>query len=84
MDRILEKISYYGCCDGNPRGLIFCSRKDEAKSLSDMFNQRGYNTISLTGENSEAQRKDGIEKLESDNSEEKLDYIFTVDISLKE
>ena len=45
-----------------------------------MFNQRGYNTISLTGENSEAQRKDAIEKLESDNSEEKLDYIFTVDI----
>ena len=80
VDRILEKISYYGCCDGNPRGLIFCSRKDEAKSLSDMFNQRGYNTISLTGENSEAQRKDGIEKLESGNSEEKLDYIFTVDI----
>ena len=80
VDRILEKINYYGCCDGNPRGLIFCSRKDEAKSLSDMFNKRGYNTISLTGENSEDQRKEAIERLESENTEDKLDYIFTVDI----
>ena len=80
VDRIIEKINYYGCCDGNPRGLIFCSRKDEANSLSDMFNQRGYKTISLTGENSEDQRQEGIERLESENNEDKLDYIFTVDI----
>ena len=45
-----------------------------------MFNKRGYNTISLTGENSEDQRKEAIERLESENTEDKLDYIFTVDI----
>ena len=27
VDRIFEKISYYGCCDGNPRGLIFVQEK---------------------------------------------------------
>ena len=45
-----------------------------------MFNHQGYNTIALSGENTEKERVDAIDKLESDDLQNKLDYIFTVDI----
>ena len=80
VERIIEKIKFYGTDDGTIRGLIFCSRKDEAKSLSKKFNEKGYRTICLTGENSEEDRKEAIRKIETDDTSEKIDYIFTVDI----
>jgi len=80
VDRIIEKAKFYGCDNGIIKGLIFCSRKDEAVELSQMFNDRGYKTVALTGENSEADRAKAIELLESENLADKLDYIFTVDI----
>jgi len=80
VDRIIEKAKFYGCDDGVVRGLVFCSKIDECKELSEKFNIRGYNTIALTGENSEEERSDAITRLESDDLSAKLDYIFTVDI----
>lgn len=80
IDRIIEQANFYGSDNGITRGLIFCSRKNEAIELSTLFNAKGYKTIALTGENSEEQRAQSIEKLESDNLREKFDYIFTVDI----
>jgi len=80
VNRILEKAELYGCDDGNVRGLIFCSRKEEAHALSGEFNARGYQTIALTGDDAEVKRADAIRRLESDQKAEKLDYIFTVDI----
>jgi superfamily II DNA or RNA helicase/HKD family nuclease len=80
VNRILEKAELYGCDDGNVRGLIFCSRKEEAHALSLQFNARGYQTIALTGDDAEEKRADAIRRLESDQKAEKLDYIFTVDI----
>jgi len=80
VDRILEKANFYGTDNGTTRGLIFCSRKEEATELSILFKARGYRTIALTGDNSETERAKAIELLESDNLSEKIDYIFTVDI----
>lgn len=80
VDRIIDKVKFYGSDNGITRGLIFCSRKKECIQLSDLFNSRGFKTISLTGDNSEEERARAIEKLETDNLNEKLDYIFTVDI----
>ncbi|MFO0495651.1 MAG: DUF3427 domain-containing protein [Flavobacteriia bacterium] len=80
VNRILEKAELYGCDDGNVRGLIFCSRKEEAHALSVEFNARGYQTIALTGDDAEEKRADAIRRLESDQKAEKMDYIFTVDI----
>lgn len=80
VDRIIEKLELYGCDDGNPRGLIFCSRNDIAQTLSSMFNHRGFKTIALSGINSETERQEAIRKLESDDVNEQLDYIFSVDI----
>ena len=79
IDHILNTSESYGTDDGIIRGLVFCSRKEECHSLSTAFNQRGYNTIALTGDSTEEIRKEAIIKLESD-SQNKLDYIFTVDI----
>ncbi|MBT3993976.1 MAG: DUF3427 domain-containing protein [Gammaproteobacteria bacterium] len=80
VDRIIDTINEYGCDDSNPRGLIFCSRVDEAERLSNEFNKRGFKTISLSGNNSNQEREDAIEKIESDDESFKIDYIFTVDV----
>ena len=80
VNKIINNADFYGSDNGIVRGLVFCSRKKEAIELSEKFNNRGYKTIALSGNNSEEERKDAIEKLESDNLREKIDYIFTVDI----
>lgn len=78
--RIIEKARFYGCDNGITRGLIFCSRTSEANELSKLFNDQGFKSVALTGESSEEERIKAIELLETDNINEKLDYIFTVDI----
>jgi len=80
VSKIIEQINFYGTDNGVTRGLIFCSRVEEAKYLSKMFNEKGFNTTALSGENSEKEREDAILKIESENLSEKLDYIFSVDI----
>lgn len=80
INHIIAKSKFYGSDNGVLRGLIFCSRKDEAKELSRLLNVKGLKTQSLTGEDSEETRAKAIELLESDNLNEKLDYIITVDI----
>ena len=80
VNRIIEHAKFYGSDNGITRGLIFCSRKNEAIELSTLFNLKGYKTVALSGVSSEEERARCIEKLETDNLSEKLDYIFTVDI----
>lgn len=79
INNILDTSKRYGTDDGVIRGLVFCSRKQECKALSLAFNSKGFKTVALTGDNSEVDRKDAIDQLESDNHD-RLDYIFTVDI----
>ncbi|MHB1453776.1 MAG: DUF3427 domain-containing protein [Saccharofermentanales bacterium] len=78
--QILSKSEFYGCDDGNTRGLVFCNRNEVCKELASKFISLGYRALSLSGENSEEERENAIKRLESDDSNEKLDYIFTVDI----
>ncbi|MGG5329451.1 DUF3427 domain-containing protein [Enterococcus sp. AZ163] len=73
---LIEKIHYYGCSGNDPKGLVFCSRKEEARELSERFNQREIPSTYLTGEHSIDEREAQIERLESGE----LNYIFTVDI----
>ena len=86
VDYIIDKARYYGHSGDRVKGLIFCSRKDEAKLLSQKFNDRGFRTEVLTGEDSESRREAVIERLVKDVPEGKnadsdhLDYIFSVDI----
>jgi superfamily II DNA or RNA helicase/HKD family nuclease len=80
VERIMEQAKFYGSDNGITRGLIFCSRKNEAVELSALFNAKGLKTVALTGDSTEEERALSIEKLETDELSEKLDYIFTVDI----
>jgi len=80
VNKIIDMAQKYGCDNGNPRGLIFCSKVDEAEELSRQFNGRGFSTIALSGKTSEEDRLHAIDRLETENFPDKLDYIFTVDI----
>ena len=80
IKHIIDKAKFYGTDDGILRGLVFCSSLPECKILSEEFNKLNYKTIALSGENSDVERSEAIKRLESDNHEEKLDYIFTYDI----
>lgn len=76
VERIIEKIDYYGFSGERLRGLMFCSSKREAHYLSNELNQRGFKTCALTGEDTQEKRKQEVNNLE----EGRLDYILTVDI----
>lgn len=77
---ITEQINFYGFSGDRVKGLVFCSRQNEAKELSYKFNALGYRTVALSGEDRESVREDCIERLVSDTRDDYLDYIFTVDI----
>ena len=80
VNNIISKIEYYGYSGNRAKGLIFCSKKEEARELSELFNQRGYQTTALTGEDRQEVREEAVAKLEQDQRENGLDYIFIVDI----
>ena len=81
VDYVIEKANYYGFSGDRVKGLIFCSRKDEAKELSKKFNERGVRTEVLTGEDNQERRENVIARLTDDEKiDNQLDYIFTVDI----
>jgi len=80
IDRIIDKANIYGCDNGRVRGLIFCSSIEESLKLSCGLNERGYNTISLSSNNTEFEREQAIKQLEAEEGENQIDYILTVDI----
>ncbi len=82
---IIEQSEYYGYSGDRVKGLIFCSRKQECRELSRKFNDLGYRTVALSGEDSEEIRQAAFERLamnETDKTDkaEPIDYIFSVDI----
>lgn len=81
VQHIISAIETYGQAGIKPRGLIFCSRKDEARELSrELNNSRLHGqllrTLALTGEDSIESREEAVERLERGE----LDYLLTVDI----
>lgn len=85
VKHIIEQSEYYGYSGDRVKGLIFCSRKQECKELSKKFNDLGYRTVALSGEDSEEVRQNAFERLAMEEGEQTdktkpLDYIFSVDI----
>ncbi len=80
VDYIVQKAKYYGHSGNRVKGLVFCSRKTEARELSMKFNKRGFRTTFLSGDDSQEQRELAIEQLTDDSRDDYIDYIFTVDI----
>lgn len=85
VTRVMEQATYYGYSGSRVKGLIFCSRIDEAKDLSSKFNEKGWRTLVLSGANTEKEREEAIERLTMDESvnekgQGQLDYILSVDV----
>lgn len=89
VNHVIKQAEYFGHAGDRVKGLIFCSRNDEAKALSNEFNKRGYKTVALSGDDSQDVRENAVERLEMDCEvddkgrpldDKALDYIFTVDI----
>ncbi|WP_456283874.1 DEAD/DEAH box helicase [Microbacterium sp. JZ101] len=81
VGHVIHALELYGQAGVPPRGLIFCSRKDEAHALSHALNERKLRgrplrTLALTGDDSLAYREQMVERLEAGE----LDYLLTVDI----
>lgn len=81
IDHLIKAIERYGQAGTPPRGLIFCSRKEEARALSAELNRRSLRgqtlrTVALTGDDSIEERERRVTELE----EGCLDYILTVDV----
>lgn len=77
---IMKQAQFFGYSGERVKGLIFCSRIDEAKELSEKMNEKGWRTLVLSGSDSESVRMNAIERLAGEESEEALDYILSVDI----
>lgn len=82
VKHVMKEATYYGYSGDRVKGLIFCSTKVEAAALSEKFNQFGWRTQALSGENSQDEREAAIKRLCDDTlpKSERLDYIVTVDI----
>jgi len=79
VNHIIEAARRYGTHDDQTRGLIFCSRVDEAEGLASALSAKGIRSKSLSGSTSEAEREAAILSLESDVAD-RLQYLVTVDI----
>lgn len=89
VDFVLQKINYYGYSGHRVKGLVFCSRNQEASMLAELFCQRinpdtgkPYRAASIAGNNNQEERSTMVKRLVDDTLPEKeqLDYIFSVDI----
>lgn len=80
VHNVMKQAEFFGCSGERVKGLIFCSRIDEARELSRKFNENGWRTLVLSGSDSEAVRAASIERLAGGESEDALDYILSVDI----
>lgn len=81
VEHIIKAIETYGQAGVKPRGLIFCSRKEEARELARELNKshlhgKMLRTEALTGEDSIELREEAVARLEKGE----LDYLLTVDI----
>lgn len=77
---ILDRANFYGWSGDRVKGLVFCSRNEEAAALAKCFNLRGYRSVALSGSDPQCVREDAIKRLTEEKGDDRLDYIFTVDI----
>lgn len=78
VDYVIKMINMYGFDGERMCGLGFCTNVEHAQYMSQEFNQLGFHTTYLTGQDSSAQRQKVIRELEDPHHS--LELIFTVDI----
>ncbi|WP_323668824.1 DEAD/DEAH box helicase [Aliarcobacter butzleri] len=78
VDFIIDKMNFYSNSGNKRKALGFCVSKEHCNFMSEEFNKKGINSITLTSEDSISKREDSIKRLENEN--DSLEVIFTVDI----
>lgn len=78
VDFIIDKMNFYSFDGNNRKCLGFCASREHAQYMADQFNQRGYMSAVLLGDDANNERAKVISRLEDDN--DPLEFIFTVDI----
>ncbi|MDH1975375.1 DEAD/DEAH box helicase [Aliarcobacter butzleri] len=78
VDFIIDKMDFYSNSGNKRKALGFCVSKEHCNFMSEEFNKKGINSITLTSEDSISKREDSIKRLENEN--DSLEVIFTVDI----
>ncbi|MFW3411796.1 DEAD/DEAH box helicase [Aliarcobacter butzleri] len=78
VDFIIDKMNFYSNSGNKRKVLGFCVSKEHCNFMSEEFNKKGINSITLTSEDSISKREEYIQKLENEN--DNLEVIFTVDI----
>lgn len=77
---IKQMIDRYSIGTYRRRGLIFCSRNEDAQNISLGLNALGLKTLALSGADSSFDRDEAFSRLETDDEEDMLEYLVTVDI----
>ncbi len=77
---IKQMLDRYSIGTFRRRGLIFCSRNEEALHISEGLNALGLKTLALSGADSALSRDDAFARLEMDEGQGMLEYLVTVDI----
>ncbi|MCT7566426.1 DEAD/DEAH box helicase [Aliarcobacter butzleri] len=78
VDFIIDKMNFYSNSGNKRKVLGFCVSKEHCNFMSEEFNKKGINSITLTSEDTISKREENIKKLENEN--DSLEVIFTVDI----
>lgn len=78
VDFIIDKMNFYSNSGNKRKVLGFCVSKEHCNFMSEEFNKKGINSITLTSEDSISKREESIKRLENEN--DSLEVIFTVDI----
>lgn len=73
---IVEAVNRYSVPELKRRGIIFVSRNEHARILSEKLNQKGLSTLALSGEDSDESRNRAFDRLELGE----LEYLIAVDI----
>ena len=76
VEHVVRKIEEYTVQKSCRRGLVFCSRNDEAAYFAKAFCERGLPSKAISGASSAEERDCAIHELERGT----IDYIFSVDI----
>ncbi|MFA6682091.1 MAG: DEAD/DEAH box helicase family protein, partial [Sphaerochaeta sp.] len=77
---IKQMLDRYSIGTYRRRGLIFCSRNEDAQKISEGLNALGLKTLALCGADSILARDEAISRLEMNEGQGMLEYLIAVDI----
>ena len=76
---IRDAVETYPHSGSLHKGLMFCSRVEECRVLSEKLNALGYRTVALSAVSTVEEREDAVRRLQSDGTDH-IDFILTRDI----